>query len=96
MTHPATASAAASSMSLAIAARVKQRDILVRLVEPAASEAPLAAPCEMRTRFDVASNRINSAAELDKRPVTCPLEHVLVVYGDGRIDEIAAERAQSR
>jgi hypothetical protein len=34
-------------------ARVKQRDILVRLVDAAASEAPLAAPREMRMRNGV-------------------------------------------
>ena len=43
--------------------------------------------------FDGAAHRIDHAAKLDKRPIAGALEYTPVVYGDGRIDEIAAQRA---
>jgi hypothetical protein len=44
--------------------------------------------------FDGASDGVDDATELNEASVTCTLDHPSVVYGDCRIDQIAAERSQ--
>ena len=46
--------------------------------------------------LDRAAHGVDDAAKLDDRPVAGALDHAAVVDGDGRIDEIAAQRAQPR
>ena len=46
--------------------------------------------------FDRAARRIDHAAKLDDAPVAGALDHAAVVHGDGRIDQVAAERPQPR
>ena len=46
--------------------------------------------------FDRTAHRIDHAAELDQRAVAGALDHPAVVHGDGRIDEVAAQRPQPR
>ena len=46
--------------------------------------------------FDRAPHRIDDAAELDERAVAGALDDAPVMHGDGRIDEVAAQRAQPR
>ena len=46
--------------------------------------------------FDRAAHRVDHAAELDDRAVAGALDDAPVMGGDGRIDQIAAERPQPR
>ena len=46
--------------------------------------------------LDGAANRIDDAPELNEDAVSCPLNDTPVMQGDGRVDQIAAERAQPR
>jgi hypothetical protein len=46
--------------------------------------------------LDRAANRVNDAAELDDAPIARALHDPAVMNGDGRVDQIAAERAKSR
>ena len=46
--------------------------------------------------LDGAAHRVDHAAELDDRPVAGALDHAPVMHGDGRIDEIAAQRPEPR
>ena len=46
--------------------------------------------------FDRAAHGVDDAAELDDRAVAGALDDAPVVHGDGRIDEIAAQRPQPR
>ncbi len=43
-----------------------------------------------------ASHRIDHASELDNAPVAGSFDDAAVVHGDGRVDEVAAQGAQSR
>ncbi len=44
--------------------------------------------------LDRATHGVDDAAEFDQRPVAGPLDHAPVVDGDGRVDQIAAQRAE--
>ena len=44
--------------------------------------------------FDCAAHGVHDAAEFDQRPVAGPLDHAPVVDGDGRIDQVAAQRPE--
>ena len=46
--------------------------------------------------LDGATHGVNYAAKLDDAPVAGALHHAPVMHGDGRVDEIAAERTQPR
>jgi hypothetical protein len=46
--------------------------------------------------LDRAAHCVDHAAELDNTPVASALYYAPVMYGDGRIDQIATERAQPR
>jgi hypothetical protein len=46
--------------------------------------------------LDGATNRIDNAAEFDKRAIACPLDDAAVMHGDGRVDQVASECPQSR
>jgi hypothetical protein len=46
--------------------------------------------------LDRAAHRVDHASELDQRSVASALEYAPVVHGGGRIDEVAAQGAQSR
>ena len=46
--------------------------------------------------FDRAAHRVDHAAELDDRAVAGALDHPAVMDGDGRVDEVAAQRSQPR
>ena len=46
--------------------------------------------------LDGAAHGIDHAAELDESSVARPFEHTPVMYGDGRIDEIAAQSSEPR
>ena len=46
--------------------------------------------------FDGAAHRVDHAAELDNRAVAGALDDATVMHGDGRIDQIAAQRPQPR
>ena len=46
--------------------------------------------------LDRAAHGVNDAAELDDAAVAGALDHAAVMDGDGRIDEVAPERAQPR
>ena len=46
--------------------------------------------------FDGAAHGVDDAAELDEAAVAGALDHAAVVHGDGRIDQIAAQRPQPR
>jgi hypothetical protein len=47
-----------------------------------------------RLHLDSAAHSIDNAPELDERAVSRPLDDTSAVHGDGRIDEIAAERPE--
>ena len=47
-----------------------------------------------RLHLDSAAHSIYNAPELDERAVSRPLDDTSAVHGDGRIDEIAAERPE--
>ena len=46
--------------------------------------------------LDGATNSVNHAAKLDEDAVSRPLDHAPVVYGDGRIDQIAGSPFTTR
>ena len=46
--------------------------------------------------FERAAHRVDYAAKLDDAAVAGALDDAAVVHGDGGIDQIAAQRAQSR
>ena len=46
--------------------------------------------------FDRAPHRVDHAAELDDRAVAGALDHPALVHGEGRIDQIAAQRPEPR
>src|ERR1700722_3863983 len=46
--------------------------------------------------FDGAAHGVDHAAEFDDEPVAGALDHPPVMHGDGRIDQIAAQRPQPR
>ena len=46
--------------------------------------------------FDGAAHGVDDAAELDEASVAGALDHAAIVHGDGRIDQIAAQRPQPR
>ena len=46
--------------------------------------------------FDGAAHRVDDAAELDDRAVAGALDDAPVMHGDGRVDQIAAQRPQPR
>jgi hypothetical protein len=46
--------------------------------------------------FDGAAHRVDDAAELDQCAIAGPFDDASAVDGDGRIDEVAAQRAQPR
>ena len=46
--------------------------------------------------FDGAAHGVDDAAELDERPVAGALDDAAIVHGDGRIDQVAAQRSQPR
>jgi hypothetical protein len=46
--------------------------------------------------FDGAAHGVDDAAELDDRPVAGALDDPSVMHGDGRIDQVAAQRPQPR
>ena len=46
--------------------------------------------------LDGAAHGIDHAAELDQRSIAGALDHAPVVHGDGRIDQVAAQRPQPR
>ena len=46
--------------------------------------------------LDGAAHGVDHAAKFDKRAIACPLHDAAVMHGDGRIDQVAAERPQSR
>ena len=46
--------------------------------------------------LDGAAHGFDDAAELDDRPVAGAFDHAALMHGDGRIDQIAAQRAQPR
>jgi hypothetical protein len=43
-----------------------------------------------------AANGVDHAAKLNKGSVTSALDHAPLVHGDGRIDQVAAQRPQPR
>jgi hypothetical protein len=45
--------------------------------------------------FDGAAHRVDHAAKLDEEPVAGALDHAPFVNGDGRVDQVAAQRPQS-
>ena len=47
-------------------------------------------------QFDRAADGVDHAAELDDRTVAGALDDAPVMHGDGRIDQVAAQRPQSR
>ena len=46
--------------------------------------------------LDGAAHGVDHAAKFDKRAIASPLHDTAVMHGDGRIDQVAAERPQSR
>ena len=46
--------------------------------------------------LDGAAHRVDHAAELDEAPIPGALDHSPVMHGDGRIDEVAAQRPEPR
>jgi hypothetical protein len=46
--------------------------------------------------FDGATHRVHHAAELDERAVAGAFDHAAVMEGNGRIDQVAAERPEPR
>ena len=42
-----------------------------------------------------AADGVHNAAEFDQRPIACALDDATVMHGDGRVDEVAAERPQA-
>ena len=46
--------------------------------------------------FDGAANGVDDAAELDDRAVAGALDHAPMMHGDGRVDQVAAQRSQPR
>ena len=46
--------------------------------------------------LDGAAHGVDHAAELDEAAVPGALDHATVMHGDGRIDEVAAQRPESR
>ena len=46
--------------------------------------------------FDCAAHRVDDAAELDDAAVAGPLDDAAMVHGDCGVDQVAAQRAQSR
>ena len=46
--------------------------------------------------FDGAARRVDHAAELDDKAVAGALDDAAVMGGDGRVDEIAPQRADAR
>ncbi len=46
--------------------------------------------------FDRAAHRVDHAAEFDDAAVAGALDDAAMVHGDGRIDQVAAERPQPR
>jgi hypothetical protein len=42
------------------------------------------------------ANSVDNAAKLDESAVACALDHASVVHRDGGIDQVAAQRSQSR
>ena len=46
--------------------------------------------------LDGAAHGVDHAAKFDKRAIAGPLHDAAVMHGDGRIDQIAPERPQSR
>ena len=51
---------------------------------------------EAGLQFDCAAHGVDHAAELDEAAVAGSLENAPVVHGDGRIDQIAAQRPEPR
>ena len=45
--------------------------------------------------LDRAAHRVDGAPKLDDRPVAGALDHAALVDGDGRVDEVAAQRPQA-
>ena len=46
--------------------------------------------------LDGAAHGVDHATKFDKRAIACPLHDAAVMHGDGRIDQVASERPQSR
>ena len=46
--------------------------------------------------FDGAAHRVDDAAKLDDAAIAGALDDAAMMHGDGRIDQIAAQRTQSR
>ena len=46
--------------------------------------------------LDGATNRVHNAAELDDDPIAGAFDDPAVMHGDGRIDQVAAQRTKSR
>ena len=46
--------------------------------------------------FDRAAHGVDDAAELDDRAVAGALDDAAVMHGDGRVDQVAAQRPQAR
>ena len=46
--------------------------------------------------LDGAAHGVDYAAKFDKRAIACPLDDAAVMHGDGRVDQVASERPQSR
>ena len=47
-------------------------------------------------QFNRATHGVDHAAELDKNPVPGALDDAAMVHGDGRIDQVAAQRPEPR
>jgi hypothetical protein len=46
--------------------------------------------------LDGAAHGVDHAAEFDEDAISSALDHATVMHGDGRIDQVAAQRAQPR
>ena len=51
---------------------------------------------EAALHFDRAAHRVDHAAEFDEAAVAGALENAPVVHGDGRVDQVAAQRPEPR
>ena len=46
--------------------------------------------------LDGAAHGVDHATKFDKRAIACPLHDAPMMHGDGRINQVALERPQSR
>ena len=65
-------------------------------VDAALGRQPGIALDEALLHLDGATHRVNDAAELDDAAVARALDHPAAMHGNGRIDEVAPERAHPR